>query len=69
MIAVDRTPDHQRSDRQEQGGDSVSSFTAAEREYLTGATGGRRLAHVATVGADGTPHVVPVGFSLNPRRT
>lgn len=47
----------------------MSSFTAAEREYLRGATGGRRLAHVATVGADGTPHVVPVGFSLNPRRT
>jgi pyridoxamine 5'-phosphate oxidase family protein len=43
----------------------VSSFTAAEREYLTGAPGRRRLARVATVGADGTPHVVPVGFSLD----
>jgi pyridoxamine 5'-phosphate oxidase family protein len=44
----------------------VSGFTAGEREYLTGATGGRRLARVATVRADRTPHVVPVGFSLNP---
>jgi pyridoxamine 5'-phosphate oxidase family protein len=43
----------------------VSSFSDAERDYLTGATGGRRLGRVATVGADGTPHVVPVGYSLN----
>ena len=43
----------------------VSSFSDAERDYLTATTGGRRLGRVATVGADGTPHVVPVGFSLN----
>ena len=43
----------------------MSSFTDAERDYLTGATGERRLGRVATVGADGTPHVVPVGYSLN----
>ena len=42
----------------------MRSFTAAERDYLTGATGSRRLGRVATVGADGTPHVVPVGFSV-----
>jgi pyridoxamine 5'-phosphate oxidase family protein len=35
-------------------------FTEAEIAYLTG--GGRRLGRVATVGADGTPHVVPVGW-------
>jgi len=28
-------------------------------------TGERRLARVATVGTDGTPHVVPVGWSYN----
>lgn len=26
---------------------------------------GRRLGRIATVGRDGTPHVVPVGWSLN----
>jgi pyridoxamine 5'-phosphate oxidase family protein len=39
----------------------MSSFTDAELEYLHE----RRLARVATVGADGTPHVVPVGWSYN----
>lgn len=34
-------------------------FTDAEIEYLTSA---RRLARVATVGADGMPHVTPVGM-------
>ncbi len=42
----------------------MSAFSAAEREYLDGS--GRRLARLATVGSDGTPHVVPVGFSFNP---
>ena len=37
-------------------------FTAAELDYLHG---GRRLARVATVGRDGMPHVVPVGWSHN----
>jgi pyridoxamine 5'-phosphate oxidase family protein len=40
----------------------VSAFSAAEREYLVG---GRQLARIATVGADGTPHVVPVAFIYN----
>jgi pyridoxamine 5'-phosphate oxidase family protein len=40
----------------------MSVFTQAELEYLTG---GRQLGRVATVGADGTPHVVPVGWIYN----
>ncbi len=40
----------------------MSSFTEDELSYLGGE---RRLARLATVGADGTPHVVPVGWSLN----
>jgi pyridoxamine 5'-phosphate oxidase family protein len=39
-----------------------SVFTEAERRYLAG---GRQLARIATVGADGTPHVVPVAFMYN----
>jgi pyridoxamine 5'-phosphate oxidase family protein len=35
----------------------------AELAYLTAE---RRLARLATVGADGTPHVVPVGFAYEP---
>jgi pyridoxamine 5'-phosphate oxidase family protein len=40
----------------------MSVFTDAELAYLQGE---RRLARVATVGKDGTPHVVPVGWSFN----
>jgi pyridoxamine 5'-phosphate oxidase family protein len=40
----------------------VSVFSAAELRYLAG---GRQLARLATVGADGTPHVVPVAFIYN----
>ena len=41
----------------------MSVFTAAQLAYL----GERRLARIATVGADGTPHVTPVGmWSHNP---
>ncbi len=40
----------------------MSAFTEDERGYLLGE---RRLARVATVGGDGTPHVVPVGWSFN----
>jgi pyridoxamine 5'-phosphate oxidase family protein len=40
-----------------------SAFTEAELEYLHG---DRRLARIATVGEDGTPHVVPVGWRHNP---
>jgi pyridoxamine 5'-phosphate oxidase family protein len=38
----------------------VSVCTEDELGYLRG---GRRLARLATVGADGTPRVVPVGWS------
>ena len=41
----------------------MSTFAELELAYLTGE---RRLARVATVGKDGTPHVVPVGFAYNP---
>ncbi len=41
----------------------MSAFSELELEYLNGQ---RRLARVATVGKDGTPHVVPVGFRYNP---
>jgi pyridoxamine 5'-phosphate oxidase family protein len=40
----------------------MSIFTAAEVEYLTT----QRLGRLATVGADGRPHVVPVSFRYNP---
>ncbi|HLW95780.1 MAG TPA: PPOX class F420-dependent oxidoreductase [Solirubrobacteraceae bacterium] len=40
----------------------MSAFTESELAYLTGE---RRLARIATVGADGTPHVVPVGWSYS----
>lgn len=36
----------------------MTAFTEAELAYLSQ----RRLARVATVGRDGTPHVVPVGM-------
>jgi pyridoxamine 5'-phosphate oxidase family protein len=41
----------------------MSAFTESELDYLDN---GRRLARIATVGPDGTPHVVPVGFSYSP---
>lgn len=44
---------------------SVSVFREAELRYLTG---GRQLGRLATVGADGTPHVVPVGWIYNAAR-
>ena len=37
-------------------------FTESELGYLTG---GRQLGRLATVGPDGTPHVVPVGWIYN----
>ena len=43
----------------------MSVFTEAELRYLTG---GRRLGRIATVAADGTPHVVPVGWIYNAAR-
>jgi pyridoxamine 5'-phosphate oxidase family protein len=43
----------------------MSVFTAAELAYLAG---GRQLGRLATVGADGTPHVVPVAWIYNAAR-
>ena len=40
----------------------MSVFTEAELRYLAG---GRQLGRIATVGADGTPHVVPVAWIYN----
>src|SRR5687768_1494768 len=44
----------------------MSVFTDKELEYLSGGAQ-RRLARIATVGSDGTPHVMPVGFGYNPQ--
>lgn len=41
----------------------MSAFTATELAYMSGE---RRLARIATTGRDGTPHVVPVGWSYDP---
>jgi pyridoxamine 5'-phosphate oxidase family protein len=43
----------------------LSVFRKAELEYLSG---GFQLGRLATVGADGTPHVVPVGWIYNAAR-
>ncbi len=40
----------------------MSVFTPEEINYLQS----QRLARIATVGPDGQPHVVPVGFRYNP---
>ena len=40
----------------------MNPFTAAELAYLTGEP---RLARLATIGPDGTPHIAPVGWSYN----
>ena len=42
----------------------MSVFTDNELAYLAS----QRLGRLATVGADGTPHVVPVGFRVDPER-
>lgn len=41
----------------------VSVLSGPELAYLNCE---RRLARIATVGADGTPHVVPVGWTYDP---
>lgn len=41
----------------------MSVFTDAEIAYLKA----QRLGRLATVGGDGQPHVVPVGFRYNPK--
>ena len=43
----------------------MSVFREAELRYLAG---GRQLGRIATVGVDGTPHVVPVGWIYNAAR-
>ena len=40
----------------------MSAFSDHELDYLAG----RRLGRLATIGADGLPHVVPLGWSYNP---
>jgi pyridoxamine 5'-phosphate oxidase family protein len=40
----------------------VSPFTEKEIEYLRG----QPLGRLGTVGPDGSPHIVPVGFRLDP---
>ena len=43
----------------------MTVFSEAEIRYLVG---GRQLGRIATVGADGTPHVVPVAWIYNAAR-
>ena len=43
----------------------MSVFRRAELDYLSG---GLQLGRIATVGPDGTPHVVPVGWIYNAAR-
>jgi len=43
----------------------MSVFTEAELRYLAG---GQQLGRIATVGADGTPHVMPVAWIYNAAR-
>ena len=43
----------------------MSVFRDAERQYLSG---GQQLGRIATVGKDGTPHVVPVALIYNAAR-
>jgi len=40
----------------------MSVFSQQELDYLAG----RRLGRLATIDADGLPHVVPLGWSYNP---
>lgn len=44
---------------------AMSVFTDSELQYLAG---GRQLGRIATVGADGMPHVVPVAWIYNAAR-
>ena len=43
----------------------MSVFSEAELRYLSG---GQQLGRIATVGGDGTPHVVPVAWIYNAAR-
>jgi pyridoxamine 5'-phosphate oxidase family protein len=42
----------------------MSNFTDAELDFLR--SGERRLARIATIGPDGTPHATPVGYGYEP---
>jgi len=42
----------------------MSTFTEAELAYLRG--GERRLARLATISADGVPHITPTGYAHDP---
>lgn len=42
----------------------MSNFTEAELTFLR--DGERRLGRLATIGADGAPHVTPVGYAHDP---
>jgi pyridoxamine 5'-phosphate oxidase family protein len=42
----------------------MSNFSDAEVDFLR--SGERRLARIATIGSDGTPHVTPVGYVYDP---
>ncbi len=57
-------PSGQASTARDRVGDScsVAVFTDKEVAYL----GTQRLGRLATVGSNGAPHVVPVGFRYNP---
>ena len=48
--------------QQSKGNKKISAFTDAEVTYLKS----QRLGLLATVGPDGQPHAVPVGFRYNP---
>lgn len=43
----------------------MSNFTPDQLAFLNGSGGERRLGRIATVGEDGTPHVVPVGMWIH----
>ena len=45
----------------------MTQFSERQLGYLLGGDR-RRLARLATVGSDGTPHVVPVGFAYNAKQ-
>src|SRR5580765_5631528 len=46
------------------GRNTMSVFTSAEIAYLQS----QRIGRIATVGPEGQPHVVPVGFRYNPEQ-
>lgn len=51
-----------KPDRDRRRAAAVSVFSDQELDYLAD----KRLGRLATIGADGLPHVVPLGWSYNP---